>query len=377
MMSSHQAGTAPDPTAERAIGRLADLVSVETPSGHAPGLSAVHDALTAWAPPGLGAPERVVRDGVPHLYWPGDGAPGGVLLLGHADTVWPLGTLAAWPFTRDGDHLSGPGVFDMKAGLVIALDALERAGDLRRGLGHVRLLVTGDEETGSRTSRDLIEDAARDCAAVLVLEPADGDAAKVARKGAGFYRLAVDGRAAHAGLEPETGVNALVELAHQVIAVNGLGDGGLGTTVTPTVAQAGTTSNTVPEAAHVNIDVRAWDKAELERVDEALRSLTARHPEASLRVSGGVNRPPLERALSAGLLETARRVAGAHGLPAVGEARVGGASDGNFTAALGVPTLDGLGARGDGAHARHEWVDARSLGQRATLVAGLIEALRP
>ncbi|MFF2851003.1 M20 family metallopeptidase [Streptomyces sp. NPDC058001] len=373
MTSSHRPATAPDPTAERAIGRLADLVSLETPSGHAAGLSALYDALTEWAPPGLGTPRRLVRDGVPHLYWPGDDTPGGVLLLGHADTVWPLGTLDAWPFARDGERLSGPGVFDMKAGLVIALDALERAGDL----GHVRLLVTGDEESGSATSRALIEEAARECAAVLVLEPADGDAAKVARKGAGFYRLTVNGRAAHAGLEPETGVNALVELAHQVLAVNGLGDGVLGTTVSPTVAHAGTTSNTVPESAYVDIDVRAWEQAELERVDGALGSLTARHPEASLRVGGGVNRPPLERARSAELLGLARRVAEAGGLPAVGEARVGGASDGNFTAALGVPTLDGLGARGGGPHARHEWVDAGSLGQRAALVAGLIEALRP
>lgn len=367
----------PEPVdADRTLARLAELVGIETPSGHAPGLDACYDLLTAWAPAALGTPRCPVHDGVPHLYWrrePSGPAPSGVLLLCHADTVWPLGTLGTWPFRQDGDRLTGPGVFDMKAGLVIALDAL----DLAQHIGHVSVLVTGDEEVGSLTSRPLIEEAAREHAAVLVLEPSDGDAVKTARKGAGFFRLSVKGRSAHAGLEPETGVNALVELGHQILAVNELGDPRAGTTVTPTVARAGTTTNSVPESAQLDIDVRSWTQDELDRVEGELRALTARLPEARLDVTGGINRPPLERAMSAALLTKAQEAAHVKGLDAPGEAAVGGASDGNLTAAAGTPTLDGLGARGGGAHARHEWVETRSLAQRALLLAGLIDALRP
>ncbi|MGW1208012.1 M20 family metallopeptidase [Streptomyces sp. NPDC002499] len=367
----------PEPVdTDRTLARLAQLVGIETPSGHVPGLEACYDLLTAWAPAALGTPRRYVNDGVPHLYWrrePAGPTPSGVLLLGHADTVWPLGTLDSRPFRHDGDRLTGPGVFDMKAGLVIALDAL----DLSHPAGHVSLLVTGDEETGSLGSRALIEEAAREHAAVLVLEPSDGDAVKTARKGAGIFRLSVKGRAAHAGLEPETGVNALVELAHQVLAVNRLGDPRAGTTVSPTVARAGTTTNSVPESARLDIDVRAWTLDELDRVEGELRGLAALLPEAGLDLTGGINRPPLERTMSAALLTKAQQVARAHELGDLREVAVGGASDGNFTAAAGTPTLDGLGARGGGAHARHEWVETRSLAERALLLAGLLDALRP
>ena len=357
-----------------AVDRLAALVGSESPSGHRPGLDACYDLLEEWAPAGLGRARRLERDGVPHLYWPAPDAAGPgarVLLLGHADTVWPLGTLAERPFRQDGDRLTGPGVFDMKAGLVITMAALAQV----RSLGGVSLLVTGDEEAGSLTSRSLIEEAARGCAAVLVLEPGEGDAAKTARKGAAFYRLGFRGRAAHAGLEPEQGVSALRELAHQVLAMDALADPVLGTSVTPTVASAGTTTNTVPENAELSVDVRAWTVDEIERVGRELTGLQVRTPGVELVVSGGVNRYPLEEERSAPLLALARKVAADRGLAPLGSARVGGASDGNFTAALGVPTLDGLGARGAGAHAAHEWVDARSLPQRALLLAGLIDAL--
>ena len=355
----------------RSLQRLRQLVELETPSGHIPGLERCYELLASWSAGLLGRAERIVSDRVPHLYLHervSDPARPPVLLLGHADTVWPLGTLAERPFTTAGGRATGPGAFDMKAGLVMALDALDLAG----GAENVRMLVTGDEERGSLTSRGLIEEAAAGCRAVLVLEPSEKGALKTARKGVAMYRLGVRGRAAHAGLEPERGVNAMVELAHQVLAISGLGDAGLGTTVTPTVGRAGTTTNTVPENAYVDVDVRAWQGQELERVEAALGRLGSRLPGATVRLEGGINRLPLERGMSLQLLLDAQRLAKDLGLAAVEEARVGGASDGNFTAALGIPTLDGLGPAGDGAHARHEWVDLDSLPERALLLAGLI-----
>ncbi|MFI1380105.1 M20 family metallopeptidase [Embleya sp. NPDC020886] len=363
--------TVPEVDTGRSLSRLRRLVELETPSGHVPGLDPLYELLASWSDGLLGEPERVVRDGVPHLYVHErvrDPAVAPVLLLGHADTVWPLGTLAERPFTAVDGRVTGPGVFDMKAGLVTALDALELIG----GADDVRMLVSGDEERGSLTSRALIEEAAAGCRAVLVLEPSQDGAVKTARKGVAMYRVGVHGRAAHAGLEPELGVNALVELAHQVLAISVLGDPGRGTTVTPTVGGAGTTTNTVPESAYVDVDVRAWERAELLRVEEALSALCPRLPGARVEPAGGINRPPLEHGMSRGLLLAARRLAREGGLTAIEEARVGGGSDGNFTAALGIPTLDGLGPAGGGAHARHEWLDAGSLPERARLVAGLL-----
>ncbi|WP_329379468.1 M20 family metallopeptidase [Streptomyces sp. NBC_01716] len=364
-------GTGYDP--EQFLTRLRHLVGIESPTGHAPGLEAVYELLTEWSEGLLGTVHHEIRDGVPHLYReerdPSPVKP--VLILGHADTVWPLGTLDSWPFRVDGSHVTGPGAFDMKAGLVLALDALRRIGDA----GHVRLLVTGDEEQGSVTSRALIEEVARDCAAVLVLEPSLDGALKTARKGGAMFEVTVRGRAAHAGLEPERGVNALIELSQQVLAINDLGDPDRGTTVSPTVSRSGSTRNTIPESARVEIDVRAWHSDELVRVEEDLRALRSRTRGSSLELTGGINRFPLEHQMSAGLVTMARELARAEGLAPVTEARVGGASDGNFTAALGIPTLDGLGPAGGGAHARGEWVDATSVGDRTALVAALLRTL--
>ncbi|MEV5082913.1 M20 family metallopeptidase [Streptomyces sp. NPDC056159] len=357
---------------EQFLTRLRRLVEIETPTGHAPGLDATYELLREWSEGLLGTFHREVREGVPHLYREEkqrSGVPP-VLLLGHADTVWPLGTLADWPFGVDGERVTGPGVFDMKSGLVLALEALGLAGDT----GHVRLLVTGDEERGSLTSRDLIEDVARDCSAVFVLEPSLDGALKTARKGGAMFEVTVKGRAAHAGLEPERGVNALVELSHQVLAIEALGDPDRGTTVTPTVSRSGSTRNTIPESASVEIDVRAWHRDELVRVEKDLRTLRSRSRGSRLELVGGINRFPLEHTMSADLLDMARTLARAEGLSPVTEARVGGASDGNFTAALGIPTLDGLGPGGGGAHGRGEWVDTGSVRERAALVAALIRA---
>ncbi|RVU23275.1 M20 family peptidase [Streptomyces antnestii] len=319
----------------------------------------------------LGAePERIVVDGVTHLRWRfGDGPPR-VLLLGHHDTVWPHGSLETHPFSvRDG-VLRGPGCFDMKAGVVMALHAAATLPD-RDGLS---ILVTGDEEIGSPSSRALIEEAAAGCDAAFVLEAsADGGALKCRRKGVSHYRVEVTGRAAHAGLEPEKGINAGIEVAHQILAVAALADPGAGTSVTPTVVSAGTTVNTVPAAANVAVDVRVWNVAEQLRVDRAMRALRPALEDAEVRVTGGINRPPLEGSSSAGLFSLARELAGELGLGELTSVAVGGASDGNYTAGIGIPTLDGLGAVGGGAHADHEHVVVAELPRRTALLAALVE----
>ncbi|GAB3157806.1 M20 family metallopeptidase [Amycolatopsis stemonae] len=311
-------------------------------------------------------PERLVTDGCTHLRWRFGGEPR-VLLLGHHDTVWPLGSLRTHPFeVRDG-VLRGPGCFDMKAGVVMALHAAAALTD-RDGLS---ILVTGDEEIGSPLSRALIEEEAKSCDAVFVLEAsADGGALKTRRKGVSLYRIEADGRAAHAGLEPEKGVNAGIEIAHQVLAVAALADPGKGTTVVPTALTAGTTTNTVPATASVAVDVRAWDAAEQDRVDRAIRSLTPVLDRAQLRIVGGVNRPPLEAKASSALFVLANELGGP-----LTAAAVGGASDGNFTAGLGIPTLDGLGAVGGGAHADHEHVVVGELARRTELLKALTETV--
>lgn len=357
---------------ERAVRRLGELVGIETPSGHIAGTRACFELFQQWLTPLLASTGSVVtEDGTPHLLWEATAQPR-VLLLGHVDTVWPLGTLVHRPFAVHGERAVGPGVFDMKAGLVIAVEALELMADT----SHVGVLITTDEEVGSITSRALIERLAARYNAVLVLEPGIAGAVKTARKGAGLYRITVNGRAAHAGLEPENGVNALTELARLVLRVEGLASVAEETTVTPTVARAGTVTNAVAARATLDVDVRAWTSAELERVDAALHTLTPDDEEASLELCGGINRYPMSTEQSRALVELARVTAAELGLAPVREARAGGASDGNFTAALGVPTLDGLGAVGDGAHAEHEWVDVSSLGTQARLVAGMLQRLR-
>jgi glutamate carboxypeptidase len=260
----------------------------------------------------------------------------------------------------------------MKTGLVLALHA---TAALPSADG-VTILVTGDEEVGSPTSRALIEREAAGCAAALVLEAAADDGAlKTERKGTSIYQVQAEGRAAHAGLEPERGINATVELAHQVLAVSGLADPERGTTVTPTRLAAGQTTNTVPAHGEFAVDVRMWDVAEQDRIDAAIRALSAVLPGARLTITGGPNRPPLAAASSAELFKQAAALAAELGLPPLLSAAVGGASDGNFTAGIGTPTLDGLGAVGGGAHADHEHVLVDALPGRAALVTALLGAL--
>jgi glutamate carboxypeptidase len=355
------------------IADIGDLVTVESPSADLAAVARCGEVVAAIGRRYLGVdPDRIEVDGRTHLRWRlGDG-PGRVLLLGHHDTVWPLGSLATRPFGVTGGVLRGPGCFDMKAGLVLALHA---AATLPAGTP-VTILSTADEEIGSPTSRALIEAEAAGCVAALVLEAsADGGALKTERKGVSLYRVLVTGRAAHAGLEPERGVNATVELSHQVLAVAALGDPVAGTTVTPTMASSGTTSNTVPAAGEFTVDVRARTVAEQLRVDAALRSLVPVLPGASLEVTGAPNRPPLEATSSAALFERARAVAARLAQADLTAAAVGGGSDGNFTAGIGVPTLDGLGAVGGGAHADDEHVLVDALPARVSLLAGLLADL--
>jgi glutamate carboxypeptidase len=350
---------------------LAGLVAVESPSSSDTATRAAADALDDLLLERLGSRGEWVGGERGHLVWRG-GGPTRVLLLGHVDTVWPLGTTERWPFDVRDRKATGPGAFDMKAGLVQGIAALAGLDDLEG----VALLATTDEEVGSPTSRDLVESTARGCAAVLVLEPSAGGALKTARKGVSNYELVVHGRAAHAGLEPEKGANAAVELAHQLLAVLPLADPAVGTTVTPTVLSGGTTTNTVPAAARVSLDVRALLPDEQQRVDVRLRALAAQVPGCRLELFGGVNRPPLDPDAGAELFGRAQRLAAGLGMPALQGVRVGGASDGNFTAGIGVPTLDGLGAVGDGAHAEGEYVLVDAMPERAALVRALVQDLR-
>lgn len=254
----------------------------------------------------------------------------------------------------------------------MALHAVSRIG----GSPPVSILVTGDEEIGSATSREVIREVASGADAVLVLEgAAEGGALKTARKGMADYRIDVRGRAAHAGLEPERGVNAVIEAAHQIVRVAGLADGDAGTTVVPTVVSGGRTTNTVPASATIRVDVRAWTAQEQSRVDAALRALVPVLDGAVLDVSGGPDRPPLEVALSAELYVRARAAAERVGIEVPDQARVGGVSDGNLTADLGVRTLDGLGAVGGGAHADDEHVLVDEIPRRVALLTALIEDL--
>ena len=354
------------------MGDLEALVRLESPSDDAERVSEV----ATWIR------ERLRERAVPAELRPcpprGDallasvGSPeGGTLLLGHLDTVWPVGTLAERPWRVEAGRAYGPGVFDMKAGIAVGMSVLATLA--RRSPPHaVSLLLVPDEEVGSAASRELTVSLARRHRRVLVLEPSQDGAVKLARKGCGTFRLRFSGRAAHAGLAPEKGASALAEMSRFVLFLGGVADPASGTTLTATVARAGGATNVVPEAAELAVDARAWLHQEAERVTAAIRGYSAADAGVTVAVEGGFDRPPLEPTeASTALYETARRIAADLGLD-LGAARVGGGSDGNFTAAAGVPTLDGLGPRGDDAHARDEHVVIDDLPVRAALIATLV-----
>ncbi len=301
-----------------------------------------------------------------------------VLLLGHFDTVWPVGQIDRMPVVESNGRLHGPGVFDMKAG--IAAGMLAARALLETGTPLARRLVmlwTTDEEVGSASSRSAIEDEARRSDAVLVLEPSlPGGALKTARKGCMGYEVNVRGIAAHAGIEPDKGASAVAELAHQILRINALQDLSRGLTVNVVQIVGGTRGNVIPDHARAQVDIRVPTMAAVDEVNAAFAALTPVDPRTTIDCRGWLDRPPLERsAASARLYDQARQVARELGQD-LREGSTGGGSDGNFTAALGVPTLDGLGAIGDGAHALHEHIDIDALPDRAALIAGLIFSLQ-
>lgn len=310
--------------------------------------------------------------------WPahGEAPTEPLLVLTHIDTVWPVGTLARRPFRIEGDTAYGPGIYDMKASVVMFLEAVRLLRE--RHLLHrpIRWLINTEEEVGSPVSRPLIELEAQSSALVLCLEPpAPGGALKTARKGVGMFTVRISGRAAHAGAEPERGVSAIQELANQIAYLHSLNDPATGTTVNVGVVGGGTRSNVVAAEAWAKVDVRVATREEAERVTAAVLGARPWLPGATVTVEGGLNRPPMERTPAiAAAFERAREIGRELGLE-LREAATGGASDGNFTAALGVPTLDGLGCPGDGAHAEHEQISLSGLIERTALLALLLHRL--
>jgi glutamate carboxypeptidase len=307
----------------------------------------------------------------------GDGPGEPLLLLGHLDTVFDVGTIESMPWREENGQLYGPGIFDMKSGIVQMMFALTALREVQGGLPRpVKVLLVSDEEAGSNSSRAITETVARQCAAVLVGEPSGpGGALKTARKGVAAFTLKVTGQASHAGLDFEKGQSAIVELAHQVLAVARLTDLPRGTTLNVGVVRGGTRTNVVAAEAMAEVDLRIAHKADGAIMERKIRGLRPVNQKCTLHIEGGINRPPLERTTKVvALFELAQRIAGDLGFR-LDEVAVGGGSDGNFTAGIGVATLDGLGAVGEGAHAPHESVVAAELPRRAALLAGLIAAI--
>jgi glutamate carboxypeptidase len=369
----------------RVLSLARSLCEIESPSGDCEGSAAVVSLLTdaAKSIEGVASVERVrAPEGygehfVLRAFDNSSSDERTLLLLGHTDTVHPRGTLAARPWRETEGRIYAPGVYDMKAACAVALEALRACGEMslhpRRP---VVLLLTCDEESGSFSGREQVERESRRAEHVLVLEPpASGGRAKTARKGTGLFTLEVVGRAAHAGLEPEKGVNAVLEIARQIERVSALARSELGTTINVGTVSGGTTANVVPAEARAEIDVRFSTADEARRIEEAIRELSPFDERARLRVAGGINRPPMERtAAVAALFEKARGVAASLDIE-LGEASVGGASDGNFAAACGAAVLDGLGVDGDGAHAAHEHIQADAVARRGALLTALVASL--
>jgi glutamate carboxypeptidase len=343
------------------------LVRCESPSEDLAACRSVVTLASDIATRVLGTPAQIREvEGRPVFWW-GSNSPK-VLVLAHLDTVWPIGSFTPL-WSVDGDVVRGPGVFDMKAGFVQALFAL-------KGIeGDVALVATTDEEVGSHSSKALIKDLSSQASAVLVLEASLDGKVKTGRKGTAMYQIAVHGLASHAGLEPEKGINATTEIAHITLQLAALEDASHGTTVVPTTLRSGTTTNTVPDLAVLDIDARSFSQDDLHRVDAAVRALKPTLAGARIEVTGGLNRPPLQPSSTAKLYEIAEKVAASIGMAPLGCAEVGGASDGNFAAAAGAEVLDGLGAVGGGAHAANEWVSLASIQERSDFLHAFIKEL--
>jgi glutamate carboxypeptidase len=344
------------------------LVECESPTEDLAACNQVIDLAVEIANNLLKAPAaKINEDGRPVFWW-GTKNPK-ILLLCHLDTVWPKGSFQpTWKI--EADTATGPGVFDMKAGFVQALYAISQVSGAQE---NVALVATTDEETGSATSKALIERLAKTVQAVLVFEASLDGKVKTGRKGTAMYQVSVTGKAAHAGLEPEKGINATTELAKLVMQISALENPEFGTTAVPTVMQSGTTTNTVPALAKLDIDVRSFTMAELNRIDKSIKGLSSQV--AKVEVTGGINRPPLEISSTKELYEKLEKVAKDLGLAPIGHVSVGGASDGNLAAAAGAKVLDGLGAVGMGAHAPGESVKISTIEERIKLTASFINEL--
>jgi len=362
---------------EAMVAFLRRLVEMESPSHDKAAVDALGQVIAQEAR-SRGATVQVVRQERwgDHLIarWPGQDPRVQFLILCHMDTVWPVGRLAEQPVTvRDG-RIYGPGTHDMKGGIVITLTALQGLRELGlEPLHPVTVLFTSDEEVGSQTSQALIEAEARRSRLVCVMEPATPEGGiKTARKGTGIFTVVARGVAAHAGAAHDQGVNAIEELAHQILTLQGMTDYARGTTVNVGVVRGGERRNIVPDWAEVLVDLRVSSRAEGERMVRAIQELTPRLPGARLEVRGELRRPPMERdARMVATFQRAQAIASRLGI-VLREGSSGGASDGNFTAAMGVPTLDGMGTMGDGAHAVHEHVLIPSLPERAALLAAIL-----
>ena len=347
------------------LSALEKLVRLESPTEDLDACRAVIELASQIALDVLGTPAQIREVNGRPVFWWGAQNPD-VIVLAHLDTVWPKGSFQSlWSIKEN--VASGPGIFDMKAGFIQGLFAMKGID------GSVALVATSDEETGSTTSKEFIKEISARAKAVLVVEATLNGKVKTGRKGTAMYQVKIHGKASHAGLEPEKGINATVEMGHAILAISGFENKELGTTVVPTMLRSGNTTNTVPDLAVLDIDVRSFSMAELQRVDAALRNLSAVNSAARYEITGGFNRPPLETTSTMALYERAERVAKDLGMPPLGHASVGGASDGNFAAAAGAQVLDGLGAVGDGAHAAHEWVDITTLENRSALLHALIK----
>jgi glutamate carboxypeptidase len=353
-------------TDSRSLDLLRELVEIESPT-YTPGTRAVAlrlgEELEA-----LGGAVSLLEGDHLRAELPGEGSP--LLVSGHVDTVWPIGTLETMPFRIDGDRVYGPGVYDMKACLVLMVDAIRGAGARRRAL---RVFLTADEEMGSPTGRPLLEAAADGVGAALIVEPPGPKGnLKTARKGLGRFTLQITGRSAHAGTHRSEGVSAIHELAHQIHALHALHDEESGTSINVGVVSGGTSENVVAAEAEARIDVRVAHAADRDRIERALAGLRPVHPDVKLEISGGWTRPPLERSEGAAKLFARAREHGRELGLALEEESSGGGSDGNLVGALGVPVLDGLGAEGRGAHASDEHVLIPSMAVRAELLARLL-----
>ena len=361
------------------IDAVREIVEIESPSHDAERSRAVVDwAEAQFRSTGVEvAVERIfAEDEGEHLViraFPGEAKP--VMLVGHTDTVHPVGTREKNPTRIEGDRFYGCGIFDMKANIVLMIEAFRYLAE--NGITPPRpitVFLSCDEEVGSRSGRAVLESVAADAEMALVFEPSAAGRIKTGRKGTGQYVVKVHGVPAHAGLEPEKGASAILELARQIERLQGMNDNSDGTTVNACTIRGGTTSNVIPEFAEAEVDVRFLSMAEAERIDREIRSLTPFDNRVQIAVNGGINRPPMERTDAVvSLFEKARSVAASFDYE-IGETQVGGASDGNFIAALGIPVLDGLGVAGDGAHTLHEHILIGDIPKRAALITLLLAA---